>query len=113
MNPQRWQQVRDVLHQAMQLEPEERPAYLDRWCVDDEDLRKEVRELLNVEQDLATGFLESLPEAEAVLDRLSVLAAHEGGLPSNSEPLIGRCFGSYLIVEKIGAGGMGDRKSVV
>ena len=75
MTPERWQQVRDVLHEAMQLKPEERHAYLDHWRADDDDLCQQISELLEAEQGLATDFLESLPQAEAALDRLTVLAS--------------------------------------
>ena len=108
MTPERWQKVRDVLHQAMQLEPEERPAYLDRSCADDDDLREQISELLEAEQDLTTDFLESLPQAEAALDRLTVLAASKSVFATSNEPLLGHRFGSYRIVEKIGSGGMGE-----
>jgi serine/threonine protein kinase len=108
MTPERWQQVRDGLHEAMQLKPEERPAYLDHWCADDDDLRQQISELLEAEEGLTTDFLESLPLAEAALDRLTVLAASKNVFATSNEPLLGSRVGSYRIVEKIGAGGMGE-----
>ena len=46
MTPERWQQIRDVLHGAMQLPSAGRPAFLDRHSTGDIALRKEVEELL-------------------------------------------------------------------
>jgi serine/threonine protein kinase/tetratricopeptide (TPR) repeat protein len=108
VTPERWQRVRDVLHEAMQLKPEERPAYLGRWCADDDDLRQQISELLEAEEGLTTDFLESLPQAETALDRLTVLAASKSELATSKEPLVGRRVGSYRIVEEIGSGGMGE-----
>lgn len=108
MTPERWQQVRDVLYQAMQLEPRERSVYLDHWCADDDDLREQVSELLEAEQDLTRDFLESLPQAEAALNRLTMFGASKAALATSNEPLVGHRVGSYLLVEKIGSGGMGE-----
>jgi phage gp37-like protein len=46
MNPERWQQIRDLLEQALELAPEQRAALLDRSCVSDPSLRQEVEVLL-------------------------------------------------------------------
>lgn len=107
MTPEGWLKVRDLLHSAMQLAPAERAAYLDHCCEDDAS-RKELRELLEAEQGLTTDFLESLPQVEASLDRLTVLAASKGEFATSNEPLVGRRVGSYRIVEEIGSGGMGE-----
>ncbi|HUC28334.1 MAG TPA: protein kinase [Candidatus Acidoferrum sp.] len=108
MTPERWQKVRDVLHEAMQLKPEERHTYLDHWCADDDDLRQQISELLEAEEGLTTDFLESLPQAEAALNRLTVFAANKSAHATSKEPLVGRRVGSYRIVQRIGSGGMGE-----
>ena len=108
MTPERWLKVRDVLHQAMQLEPGERSSYLEHSCTGDAALREQVNDLLLAEQDLMTDFLESLPQAEAALDRLKILTSSQNEFRTKNEPLIGRRVGSYLIVEEIGSGGMGE-----
>ena len=43
---ERWEQVKDLLHQAMQLAPEERGRFLDEACSSDDALRSEVESLL-------------------------------------------------------------------
>jgi hypothetical protein len=47
MTPERWQDVRRVLDSALELAPDERPAYLDRACASDQSLRREVQSLLD------------------------------------------------------------------
>jgi hypothetical protein len=46
MSPEQWQQARDVLADAVQLKPEDRPAFLDRACSSDHALQREVERLL-------------------------------------------------------------------
>lgn len=41
MTPEKWQRVRDVLAEALERKPEDRPAFLERACSDLE-LRREV-----------------------------------------------------------------------
>jgi hypothetical protein len=59
MNRERWQQIRDLLHSAMHLEPTARSAFLEEQCSNDPALRQEVDELLAVEGELPSTFLES------------------------------------------------------
>jgi len=42
MTPERWAQVNEMLHRAMQLAPEKQAAFLDGACGSDESLRREV-----------------------------------------------------------------------
>ena len=35
MTPERWQQIRDVLEEALELAPPERCSFLDRACLSD------------------------------------------------------------------------------
>ena len=46
MTPERWREIREVLHEALEIELEERSAYLDRACAADSSLRGEVESLL-------------------------------------------------------------------
>ena len=96
MNPERWQQVKDVLEQALDLAPEQREAFLDHACRDDHALRQEVDSLLQEESEDAGTPLQSpvnltLPEIEPDVDSWA-----------------GRRIGSYEIIELIGEGGMGS-----
>jgi hypothetical protein len=41
MTPERWQQVKGVLQEALELAPAQRPAFLDRVCSTGHSLRRE------------------------------------------------------------------------
>jgi eukaryotic-like serine/threonine-protein kinase len=97
MTPERWQRIKDALHEAMQLEPEPRARYLERLRASEPELCREVESLLAVNDQLRPTFM-SEPAA-------AVLMAQEGPL---RDPWIGRRLGPYEIVAEIGAGGMGE-----
>lgn len=61
MDPQRWQIVKRIPFEALQKHTEERQAFLDQSCGDDEELRTEVTLLLAADED-AGDFL-SAPTA--------------------------------------------------
>ena len=61
MTPERWAQVNDVLHRAMQLAPEGRAAFLDGACAGDDLLRREVESLLAADEQARSSFLQSPP----------------------------------------------------
>ncbi len=90
MTPERWQKIRDLLAQALSLAPEQRSALLDRACVSDTDLRKEVEILLASNDDVRSSFLQSPPPPPRVA--LSP----------------GTRLGEYEIKSMLGAGGMGE-----
>jgi serine/threonine protein kinase len=98
MRPERWQQVRGVLQNALALTAAERPAYLDRACANDPELRGEVESLLVSHDQAGSVFLNN-----PAMDLKSALA--EIGSRSTWS---GRRIGVYQIVEEIGHGGMGE-----
>ena len=59
MTPERWQQIRDLLEQALELAREQRAALLDRSCVSDPSLRHELEALLAASDDVRSSFLQS------------------------------------------------------
>jgi len=95
MTPQRWQQIKMALHEAMQLESGPRLAYLEQIALCDPALRIELESLLAANDGTPADFL-SEPAAVAALGELE--------LP---DPLLGSRIGSYQLEEEIGAGGMG------
>lgn len=52
-----WQRVQEVLQDALALDRADRPAFLDRACGDDREVRLEVESLLEADTE-ATGFIE-------------------------------------------------------
>lgn len=95
MNPDRWQQVKAALQEAMSLDPSERARYLERIGASDPDLRGEVASLLAADEDAGSGFMCT-----------PLVAAR--GLPPLHGTLIGRRLGPYELTAQIGIGGMGE-----
>jgi serine/threonine protein kinase len=95
MTPQQWQQIKDVLQTALELEPGERTSYLDVACQGQSFLRHEVESLIG---SYASGaFLET-----------PILGAAPSGI--ENEPTAWRAglrLGAYEIIEQIAIGGMG------
>src|SRR5262245_26975789 len=56
MNREEWQRVKDVLHEALELPPADRPAFLDSRC-ESAEFRAEVESLLDSYEDAGT-FIE-------------------------------------------------------
>ena len=97
MPSERWQQVKELLHSAIQREPVERAAYLEEACRGDASLRNEVEALL-ASYERAGSFFE-MPAMETAARML----AHD-----HSHSLQGRTAGPYKILAQLGAGGMGE-----
>jgi serine/threonine-protein kinase len=93
-----WERIRALLAEALELPPAERERFLDEACGPATACRAEVEALLAAEA--AAGDLLDVPAA--------VVAADLAGGEEEDDPNVGRSFGSYRIVERIGRGGMGS-----
>ncbi|MDQ5846364.1 MAG: serine/threonine protein kinase [Acidobacteriota bacterium] len=92
MDRKRWEQLEDLLQRALDVEPDERAAFLQ--SVADDSLRSEVEALLSKEAD-ARSFLES-PAVVCVAEQIRPASA----LPAR--------ISHYRIEARIGEGGMGE-----
>ena len=93
----RWQEVKEILHSALEVDAAQRASFLDKKCGDDPDLRRELESLI-----AAHGQADGKFESPA----MEVLAA----TVSNDEAsvVVGETLGHYQVIKKIGSGGMGE-----
>src|ERR1043166_1176513 len=97
MTSERWQQVEEVLQAALDRPPPERASFLNEACSGDDELRREASSLVDA-YDEAGNFIEE----PAIGHDAHVL------IGNNGQNNIGREIGPYQIVERLGAGGMGE-----
>ena len=97
MTRNRWQRTEKLYHKALEREPAEWSAFLEKACEGDEELRREVESLLAYGNE-AGDFM----EAPAIEVEARAVASD----PGNS--LVGRQFGSYKVLSLLGTGGMGE-----
>ncbi len=96
MNPERWQQISRIFKSAISLDGEARAAYIAGQCGSDESLRGEVEKLIDSHQRASQDNFIGGHAAEHAAELLLT------GLTS------GQQLGSYVIIKKLGAGGMGE-----
>ncbi|MCP3964583.1 MAG: serine/threonine protein kinase [bacterium] len=87
---QRWQRVKDLVDETLDLPAVDRTAFLDRACDGGDDLRREVEALLEREDQLG-GFL----------------ARPFFSLRTDGDPDLDRQLGPYRLARRLGSGGMG------
>ena len=124
MDPERWRQVGELFHRALEHGPEERPRFLDEACGGDPALRAEVDSLLAHHDDGAPPVVPTPPEVVptppgVVPTPPEVVPTPPEGVPTPPEDApaggdadkpelaAGRRLGPYRIVRKLGEGGMG------
>ena len=93
----RYAQAKEILQRAIDLEPGERPAYLEAACGADDSLRAEVASLLAAFDDANSSFLDS-PLA---------LTPHAAEVQGEDLDLTGKRVGAYRLERLLGRGGMG------
>src|SRR5438067_184073 len=97
MTSERWQQVEEVLQAALDRPAHERSSFLNEACSGDEGLRQEASSLIDA-YDEAGDFIE---EPAIAHDAHVLISNHQ-------QNNIGREIGPYQIIERLGAGGMGE-----
>ncbi|CAN5472285.1 hypothetical protein BH10PSE17_BH10PSE17_02280 [soil metagenome] len=94
---ERWPRLDLLLNQALELPPTEHDAWLTGLNGDDVALRETLRDLLLHHETAENGnWLETTPHLP-----------HADAVPMAGEPRIGDRVGPYVLLSKIGSGGMG------
>ncbi len=97
MTPERFEQIGQLYHEAMEVASGERALFLEQVCAGDEALRCEVESLLAAERSVGNFIA-----APALKDAAALLTGEAPGT------LGGKQLGHYQILSFIGAGGMGE-----
>src|SRR5687767_7147243 len=92
-----WQEIKEILYPALEMDPSKRAAFLNEKCGNDTELRREIESLIDAHNGAANRF--ESPALEIMAETL----AGEGSNYVAEESL-----GHYRLVQKIGAGGMGE-----
>jgi Tol biopolymer transport system component/predicted Ser/Thr protein kinase len=103
MEHERWEQIEQIFHSALQVEERRRGELVRQSCAGDEDLRREVESLLAHHSE-AGSFIETPAFAEA---GASPLRPRTSRSPDPKSGLAETVIGHYRILNKIGGGGMG------
>jgi serine/threonine protein kinase len=91
LTPERWAQIEELFHRAVECDPERRATLLDENCRGDLELRQEVESLLS--REAGSGNL--------------VRAAVRSELEGFRFSLVGEVVSHYRILDGLGRGGMG------
>jgi len=95
MTPERWKRVEEVYHEARTRPSGERAAFVNERCAGDEELQREVQDMLRSHEQ-ASGFIEE--PAMNVAARLT----------PNGPSLAGKLISHYRVLSLVGSGGMGE-----
>jgi eukaryotic-like serine/threonine-protein kinase len=94
MNPERRRQIEQLCQAALQAEAEQRASFLSAACQDDEELRRQVEDLLT--------------QSGSTVALADWTARHETeGLETSTDLELGAKLGPYYVAGPLGEGGMG------
>ena len=102
MERERWQRLEELYHAALRLDPGPRAEFVRAQCKEDQSLLSALDSLLQ-----QPVFVDSLFEHPACEYATKLLGFQPEQEARSGDPLIGSTAGSFKVLEKLGAGGMG------
>jgi serine/threonine protein kinase len=93
---ERWARVKELFEAAVDLDPNQRTALLDKECGGDEALRGEIESLLKSDEG-----------TDAFIEQPAFAIPHDLFPDDVEKPFVGRQFGAYQVIREIGRGGLG------
>src|SRR5262245_15380674 len=106
MERDRWKQIEQLYHAALELEPDAREAFFDEVCAGDEALRREVAALLACDIP-SDSFIQS-PAIEIAARAMAADPLIEASTKPNESLIAGSRIGAYQLLSPLGRGGMGE-----
>jgi protein kinase-like protein len=103
LTPERWQQISRIFKSAILLDNEARAAYVKNQCGRDDSLRAEVENLIDSHGKANADEFMNGVAAEAAAPLLTNDEAGRHEILNK-----GQHFGSYIILDSLGSGGMGE-----
>lgn len=105
ISPQRWNEIESILDEALEADPDERAAVVDRLSDGDEELHAQVMSMLRAGERV-DDFLED-PEHKQFENALVEMAGDDEE-KEGDDPNINRTVGPYRLIRRLGHGGMGQ-----
>ena len=99
MTPERWQRIKQIALEAMDLEPGQHADFLSAQCGGDEELRESVEKLLRADAKSGDTFERAIAH--------TAQEVHNKSVPEGSKSILNQTISHYRITEKLGEGGMG------
>jgi eukaryotic-like serine/threonine-protein kinase len=108
VTPEQWRLIQQIFHEALDQPLDRRPAFLDRACGGNSDLRESVERMLAADaarSDLFDAVPASLGEFVSAAD---LKAGKADLITGPGVSVVGRTLAKYHILSPIGAGSMGE-----